>query len=842
MASVADVSTTTALMAAMPDEPDAMLLFDAFEQWATTRGLQLYPHQQDAILEVMSGSNVILTTPTGSGKSMVANAAHYFALAQRKKTYYTAPIKALVSEKFFDLVATFGADNVGMMTGDAQVNGDAPIICCTAEVLANAALRLGPDSDVGQVVMDEFHFYTDTQRGWAWQIPLLELPHAQFILMSATLGDVTFFKDELTSVTERPTVNVHGAERPVPLQFDYVKTPMHVTVEQLTERNQSPVYIVHSTQAAALERAQALMSINFCTKEEKAAIGEKLKGFRFRSGFGKTLSRFVRHGIGVHHAGMLPKYRRMVEQLAQAGLLKIVCGTDTLGVGINMPIRTVLLTSLTKFDGKRVRVMKAREFHQIVGRAGRAGYDNVGYVVAQAPDHVIENERMSDKAKDNKKRKTVPKKPPEGFVNWSEQTFEKLINAQPETLVSHFRVTHSMILNVISRPGDAFEAMKYLLLNNHDDPKEQRRHVSRAISIYRELLAAGVIERLAVPDDEGRVVRLTVDLQNNFALNQPLSPFALAAFELLDPESLEFALDVVSVVEATLEEPRQVLFAQESKAKGEAIALAKADGIAYEERMEQLNDISWPKPLKDLLDHALGLYREHHPWVADYELSPKSIVRDMYERAMNFNEYIAFYGLMRSEGLVLRYIADAYRALRQTVPDELKNEDLHDFEAWLGEVVRQTDSSLLDEWEALRNPGAVISEETIDEAELPITANARAFRVMVRNALFRRVELAARRRYDDLASMEELPVVDADKWRLALSAYFEEHDEIGIGADARSAALLMIDESETRKWKVRQIFDDPSEHHDWGFSAEVDLDASDEAGVAEVRVTEVSQL
>src|SRR5271170_2013270 len=524
--------TLTDLLPATPD-PDAV--FDAFAGWSERRGLALYPHQEEALIEVVSGANVILSTPTGSGKSLVAAGAHFAALADGRRTFYTAPIKALVSEKFFDLCAAFGPAEVGMMTGDASVNAEAPIICCTAEVLANVALRDGAAADVGQVVMDEFHFYADPDRGWAWQVPLLELPHAQFLLMSATLGDVSRFEADLTWRTGRPTAVISSTERPVPLVFSYSTEPLHETLAELLSTNQAPVYVVHFTQAAALEQAQALMSVNVCTRAEKDAIADLIGDFRFSAGFGKTLSRLVRHGIGVHHAGMLPRYRRLVETLAQAGLLKVICGTDTLGVGINVPIRTVLLTALTKFDGTRLRQLNAREFHQIAGRAGRAGYDTAGTVVVQAPEHETENARLLAKAGDDpkKRRKVVRKKPSPGFVAWGQPTFERLVAAEPEPLQSSFAVSHAMLLNVIDRPGDAFQALRHLLTDNDEDPAAQRRHIRRAFAIYRALLAGGVVERLAEPDGQGRRWRLTVDLQDDFALNQPLSPFALAAIELL---------------------------------------------------------------------------------------------------------------------------------------------------------------------------------------------------------------------------------------------------------------------------------------------------------------------
>jgi superfamily II RNA helicase len=826
-------------------EPSPDALFDAFSGWVEDQGLKLYEAQEEALIEVVSGSHLILSTPTGSGKSLVATGAHFTALARDEVSFYTAPIKALVSEKFFALIDVFGADNVGLMTGDATVNAAAPIICCTAEILANLALRQGRDADVGMVVMDEFHFYAEPDRGWAWQVPLIELPQAQFVLMSATLGDVSHLSEDLTRRTGRQAAVVTSVERPVPLTHRYVTTPVHETIEELLGAKRGPIYVVGFTQASAVERAQALMSINVCTREEKAAIAETIGGFRFTTGFGRTLSRLVRHGIGVHHAGLLPKYRRLVERLAQAGHLKVICGTDTLGVGINVPIRTVLFTGLAKYDGVRTRHLKAREFHQIAGRAGRAGYDIDGTVVVQAPDHVVENAKLLAKASDDpkKRRKLSRKKPPEGFVSWGEPTFDRLVSAEPETLTSSFAVTHALLLNVIQRPGDAFAALRRLLEDNHEDRAAQTRHAMRAIALYRGLLAAGVVERLDTPDAQGRTVRLTVDLQPNFALNQPLSPFAVTALELLDREAPNYALDVLSVIESTLEDPRQVLAAQQFKARGEAVAAMKAEGIEYEARMELLEEVTHPKPLAELLEAGYEIYRSSHPWVADHALSPKSVARDLHERAMTFVEYVGFYDLARSEGLVLRYLTDAYKALRQTVPDDAKTSELGDLESWLGEIVRQTDSSLLDEWQALADPTVQppVVPSAVDEGPPPVTGNARAFRVLVRNAFFRRVQLAALRRWADLGELDAADGWNADAWSAALEPYFDDHDEIGTGADARGPGLLVVDEG-PGMWKVRQVLDDPAGDHDWAITGEVDLAASDQAGAAVIRLTGVGRL
>ncbi|MDQ2689662.1 MAG: DUF3516 domain-containing protein, partial [Chloroflexota bacterium] len=800
------------------------------------------PAQHEAIIEIVSGANVILSTPTGTGKSLVAVAAHAAAFAAGIRSYYTAPIKALVSEKFFALVDIFGAERVGMVTGDSSVNPDAPIVCCTAEILANIALRRGARAEVGQVVMDEFHYYGDPERGGAWQIPLLLLPGAQFLLMSATLGDVAAIADDLTERTGRPTALVSGAERPVPLHFSYERRPIHQVLEGLLENHEAPVYIVHFSQAAAVERAQALSSMKVATREQRDAIAEAIGGFRFTTGFGKTLSRLVRAGIGVHHAGMLPRYRRLVETLAQRGLLRVICGTDTLGVGINVPIRTVLITGLAKFDGTRMRQLTAREFHQIAGRAGRAGFDTYGNVVAMAPEWEIENAAALAKAGDDpsKRKKIVRKKAPQGAVNWGMGSFERLVEAQPEPLVPQLQLSAAMLINVLARGGDALANTRALVFDNHQPAAQRYALARRAIALYRTLRTAGIVEQVA--DQDGAPgIRLTVDLQPDFALNQALSPFALAAIALLDPESPEYALDVVSVIEATLDDPRAILSQQEYRARGEAVAAMKAEGMEYDERMELLEEVTHPRPLAELLAQSFEVFASSQPWVRDFELSPKSVVRDMYERALAFGEFVSLYQLARSEGLVLRYLSDAFRALRQTVPVEARTEELTDLIEWLGEVVRQVDSSLVDEWEALVDPAATAAASE-DEAVVPpappsVLTNRRAFTVLVRNEMFRRVQLAALQRDDELVELDP----DAG-WPDALDDYYAEHDELLTGAAARSPALCRIDTSSPEVWRVEQVIDDPAGDHDWRIGAEVDLAASAEAGAAVVRVLGMGRL
>ncbi len=815
-------------------------IYERFFDWAIdVKGIEPWPHQEEAIMDILAGDHVILNTPTGSGKSLVALGMHFAALCTGRRSYYTAPIKALVSEKFFDLIEVFGRENVGMITGDSHINADAPIICCTAEILANQALREGEHADVGLVAMDEFHYFGDPERGWAWQVPLLTLPQTQFLLMSATLGNVDAIANKLSELNDTPDVDViANAPRPVPLNYEYTLDPLERTVELAYKDGSTPIYVVHFSQDAALETAQALASTGVSSKEQRNAIAEAIKGVKFTTAFGKILQRLLRTGIGVHHAGMLPRYRRLVEQLAQQGLLSVICGTDTLGVGINVPIHCVVLTALTKYDGNKMRKLKAREFHQIAGRAGRMGFDTEGLVIAEAPEFEIENQKAIAKAGgDPKKLKKIKrKKAPEGFVNWNQNTFDKLIDAEPETLIPHLKITHSMVLNEVEQGGDARERIDRLIDDSAQTPDQKERLHQRADEIFQTLFDTEVIE--AERRSDGSLDYLmTLDMPDDFALDQPLSPFLLAALELLDPESETYALDVISMVEATLEDPRQVLRAQERAAKDKAMADMKADGLDYDERMDRLAEITYPKPLEDLLDAAFTKYRHDVPWANDYWLSPKSVVRDMVETASDFTGYIARYNIARSEGTLLRYLSDAYRSLARTVPVEKRDERLKDIIAWLRVLVRSIDSSLVDEWE---NAGNTSDEASQAAASLAapgsgndVVEDRRGLTVLVRNAMFRRVQLM------DLDRPEELGALDKDwgygvhEWEDALDDYYDEHEYVNVDAEARSPKLFMLDDTHERDehtWKVRQIIDDSDGDHDWAITGVVDLDATQNGG------------
>ncbi len=727
-------------------DPSSEVLLDRFLRYTAGRRLTLYPAQEEAILELLEGRNVILNTPTGSGKSLVASAMLFAALARGQRAVYTCPIKALVNEKWMNLCREFGPEHVGLSTGDASVNRDAPILCCTAEMLANIALREGAGATIDDVVMDEFHYYADRDRGVAWQVPLLMMPQTRFLLMSATLGDTRVFEEALTRLTGLETVTVKSADRPVPLEYAYSEIPLAHAIEQLVEEGRTPAYVVHFTQKDAAASAQDFTSLKICSREQKAEIASRIESFVFSSPYGGDIRRWLKHGIGLHHAGLLPKYRVLVEQLAQAGLLKVICGTDTLGAGINVPIRTVLFTRLCKYDGQKTAHLTAREFHQIAGRAGRKGFDDRGFVVVQAPEHEIENLRLKEKAARDG-RKVVRRKPQaHNFVNWDVNTFKRLMNAPPEPLVSRFQVTHGMLLNVLSRQDDGCRAMQRLIRECHEPEAAKPPLRRRGWQLFRSLVARGIVE--IVPRTEaGAKVRVNVDLQDDFSMDQTLSLYLLETLPRLDPEAPDYALDVLTLVESILENPEVILRRQLDRIKDRAVAQMKADRVEYEQRMEELEKLEYPKPLRDFVYETFNAFADRHPWVGEENIRPKSIAREMFENFRSFAEYVLDYGLQRSEGLLLRHLDRVYKVLGQTVPDGLKTDEVVEMEEYLRAVLRQVDSSLEEEWERMRDPdyqplapaagrGEALRPPGAETLPPDVTRDQKAFTAAVRTRVF----------------------------------------------------------------------------------------------------------
>ncbi len=808
------------------------IILDRFLDYVGEKKLELYPAQEEATLALYDGQNVILNTPTGSGKSLVATALHFYSLALGRRSIYTSPIKALVNEKFLALCKEFGPEQVGMATGDGSVNRDAPILCCTAEILANMALREGEDAKVDDIVIDEFHYYSDRERGVAWQVPLLVLSRARFLLMSATLGDMSFFENSLAKLTAKPVALIATGDRPVPLKFEYRETPLHETVQDLMNQNAAPVYLVCFTQREAAEQAQNLMSVDFATKEQKKAILEAVQGVDFSSPYGREMSKYLKHGLGLHHGGLLPKYRVLVEKLAQTGLLRVICGTDTLGVGVNIPIRTVLFTKLCKFDGEKTAILSVRDFHQISGRAGRKGFDNEGRVVLQAPEHVIENIKLEAKAKADPKKakKMVKAKPPEkGFVAWDANTFQRLIKSQPEPLQSRFQVSHGLLLNVLARKDDnGCMAMRELIRNSHETALHKKRHFRRAWDLFRSLLDRKLIEMHDREAGRKRRVHVNVDLQEDFSLNHALSLYLLDTLKLLDPASETYALDVLTLVESILESPDLILRKQLDRVKDARMREMKEAGMEYEERMEELEKCEYPKPLREFIYSTFNDFSDKHPWVGTENIRPKSIAREMYETYQSFAEYIREYELQRVEGLLLRYLSDVYRVLMQTVPTMIKTDEIDTIAEYFGSILRSIDSSLIDEWERIRNPGFVREPTAVTSAPVVRPRDERAIRIKLMNEVFRLVRAlaigdieAAMTLLGTWAGKGEVAKDDGDtpwsedRLKTRMLAYFDAgHERLCTDGQARGAQHTHFERT-GESYRIEQTMVDPEGHNDW---------------------------
>jgi superfamily II DNA/RNA helicase len=817
-------------------DPDEIL--SLFLEWVSDLGLELYPAQEEALLEIMAGKHVILNTPTGSGKSLVALGLHFKALCEGKVSFYTSPIKALASEKFFSLCEDFGAVNVGMMTGDASINPDARVICCTAEVLANRALREGESLDAPYVVMDEFHYYSDRDRGWAWQVPLITLPHTRFLLMSATLGDVSAIAEHIQERTGAEVALVSSTLRPVPLDFEYRETPLHETVQTLLDTGKAPIYIVSFTQRECAELAQALTSMQVSTREDRDKIKDAVAGFRLDTPYGKEFRRFLSFGIGVHHAGLLPKYRLLVEQLSQQGLLRIICGTDTLGVGVNIPIRTVLFTKLAKFDGNKTAILSVRDFKQIAGRAGRKGFDDKGSVVAQAPEHIIEKRKSEMSGKKAK----VFKGPAKGEVSWTSETLDKLITRPPETLKSRFKITHGMVLNLLQHDAELddpdarnFDSLRELIRRSHEDEGSKARLLSHAALMVRSLYRAGIIrmKRDVATDYFWAVV--AEDLQWDFSLLHALSLYLIETIGELDPAAPEYAFDLLSLTESILEDPDMILRKQVDKLKQELIAQLKSEGMEYEQRMEKLDEVTHPKPLSDFIYGTFNRFRGEHPWVGGEDIRPKSIGREMLEGYMSFADYVKRYGLQRSEGVLLRYLSQLFRTLDQSIPELAKNEPVMDALGFFRTILQHTDTSLLEEWESLIHPELVLQrgEQRKTATEKlwieELLHDPKGFAARVRAELHLLVRALANKDWEEAVSTvrqdpeDPTSLWDAERFEKALEPFFAEYGELVFTPEARRHQWTHIRPTGERTWEVAHTLLDPQGDNLWAVLGSIDL-------------------
>jgi len=669
----------------------------------------------------------------------------------------------------------------------------------------------------------------------------------------------------MTKHTGRESVTVRSSQRPVPLDFSYSTTELSTEVQKLVNEGKAPVYVVHFTQAAAASNAQNFMSLDLCTKEEKVKINEAIKEVRFSSPYGPDVKRWLKQGIGLHHAGLLPKYRILCEKLAQQGLLKVICGTDTLGVGVNVPIRTVLFTQLCKYSGDKTAILTARDFHQIAGRAGRKGFDNIGYVVAQAPEHVIENLKLEAKSRQTGKKFQKRKPPEHGYVPFDESTYKRLIDAQPEPLTSSFHVDHGMLLNILSRETDGCKAMRNLIKDCHESAASKKQLQHRSFQLFRSLVEKKIVEFVKPVAEGYSHLRVNLDLQDDFAMNQPLSLYLVDTLPKLDRESPEYALDVITLCESIVENPDAILRIQQNKARNARLDELKAQGMEFNQRMEEIEKVEYPKPLRDFIYDTYNAFAEVHPWV-DVNVEPKSIVREMFESFSTFSGYVKQYGLQRMEAILLRHLNYVYKVLSQTVPDGYKNDELREMEDYLGNMIRRTDSSLLEEWEKMAHPedyqkrleeGAAEDETEkafgADKAAADITYDKKRFLGMVRQRIFQIMGNLAKQDFaavldslaDDLEEGQMLVDGEGKPWTEntlteIMAAYTAEHHKFRLDVEGRALAHTIVT-YEGDVMHIQQMLQDEEEFNDWSIDFEINLAESREAGVPLLKMTRIGE-
>jgi hypothetical protein len=522
----------------------------------------------------------------------------------------------------------------------------------------------------------------------------------------------------------------------------------------------------------------------------------------------------------------------------------------------------VLFTKLCKYDGQKTGILSARDFHQIAGRAGRKGFDDIGFVVAQAPEHYIENLRLEEKAAAGGK-KSVKRKPPEhNFVNWDKKTFERLIGAPPERLTSRFQVTHAMLLNVLSRKSDGCDAMQSLIRDSHETERAKKAHFKRGFQLFRSLVQRGIVEITPLPASDPSApstpsskVRVNVDLQDDFSMNQTLSLYLLETIPLLDADSLDYSLDLLTLIESILENPELILRRQLDKVKGKAIAQMKADGLDYEQRMAELEKLEYPKPLAEFVYMTFNAFAERHPWVGEEAIRPKSIAREMFESFWSFSDYVREYEIERAEGLLLRHLNSVYKVLAQTVPDLVKSDAVRDMEVYLRTMLRDVDSSLLEEWERMKDPNYLAPAPSGGGLELrppgadgpiDVTRDVKAFTAAIRTRLF--TFIRAWSVGDDEAALAvpttaldaEEAAWTADRLKTAREAHRIEHKGVRLDPEARNTRHTHVKPSEDGlSWRVQQMIIDTEALNDWMVEVEVDVAAS---RAAEEPVTKLTSL
>lgn len=444
----------------MPTDGELELAF--YDKFLWSRGLEPYPVQEQAISAIFAGKSLLVTVPTGTGKTLMAKAALFAAIGRGHRAIYTTPLRALTEEKYRELCEDFGDGNVGFATGDYKVNREAPIQVEVAEILWNRIVAEKHVSPAEVVIMDEGHYFNDPERGYVWEQSIIGLdPRTQLVILSATVGHPEKFCQWVEVTRRMPMALVDSRERKIPLVHEYREDMLIETVRGLAHSGDVPAIIFVFGREQCFEIARLIKSCRrFTTDEEKAKIEMMCDEALLPSGAAKELRPLLAHGIGIHHAGILPRYKQLVEQLALERLIRFVVSTETIAAGINLPARTVVFPALRKFIKKEARLVTAAEYHQMAGRAGRPQFDDKGLAITLAPEEIVSElkKELKDAAKrpsydESKVRKSVYNRAKsdaqrKGDIVWTPEVHAELVRGEPAELRSKTKISAEQVLAI----------------------------------------------------------------------------------------------------------------------------------------------------------------------------------------------------------------------------------------------------------------------------------------------------------------------------------------------------------------------------------------------------------
>lgn len=698
----------------------ADLELEFYEKFFIARGLEPYPVQEQAFDHIFAGRSVLVTVPTGTGKTVIGKAAIHKALALGQKAIYTSPLRALTEEKYRELCEDFGADRVGFATGDYKVNPEAPVQVVVAEILWNRIFgeRAGRLADV--VVMDEAHYFNDPERGYVWEQSIIGMdPRTQLVLLSATVGDPQQFCAWVYSVRRVEMELVQSHERRVPLYHEYREAYLIEVVRELYDKGDWPAIIFSFSRDQCFEWARLLRSCpRFTTDEERARIEAACDEELLQGGLAKELRALLVHGIGVHHAGILPRYKQLVERLTLERLCKFVVSTETISAGINLPAKRVVFPALRKFIKGKPRLVTSAEYHQMAGRAGRPQFDKEGIAIALAPEGVVQELRKE--LKELQKRGRAPSEieterlrkacyararsqaQAAGDVTWDRETHRKLVEGKPAALASKTKVTPEQILAIglpdlqAPPPPDGTRLPPYLdlhmrsvidhLLLDERSKAEARRTLDMIID---NLKALGVL------DEHGRQIAGKM-INRLRGIDGPFVYYLLMNRDVgyeLARELVEFLVDhdvIHRILGREGDEKRREWIHKRLRER------RRDEPMVTWEDVEEEYERTFPRELSEVekvhQEFVAGL---PHPELHGGKVQ-KTIWKKMEEENLSFLEFVSQNGLEHEEGNLFTYLARVMKFARM-LHEATTLDEFHELEVRVRRRLSAIDERVLEE-------------------------------------------------------------------------------------------------------------------------------------------------